>query len=63
MSIWHGTEDANLAPAHAVWLSERVPDARLHLVDGAYHISIILRIHSILDELLDLAGLPLAASR
>jgi pimeloyl-ACP methyl ester carboxylesterase len=63
MSIWHGTEDANVAPGHAVWLSEHVPGARLHLVDGADHISIILAVDDILDELLELAGRPLASSR
>jgi pimeloyl-ACP methyl ester carboxylesterase len=63
MSIWHGTEDANVAPAQAVWLSEHVPDARLHLVEGADHISIILRMDSILDELLELAGLRMVESR
>jgi hypothetical protein len=63
MSIWPGTEDANVAPAPAVWLSEHVPGARLHLIEGADHISIILSMDGILDELLELAGLRLAASR
>lgn len=63
MSIWHGIEDANLAPAQAVWLSEHVPGARLHLVEGADHISIISSVNDILDELLELAGLRLAPSR
>lgn len=62
MSIWHGTKDANVAAAHAVWLSEHVPGARLHLVEEADHISIISRIDSVLDELLQLAGVRLAAS-
>jgi pimeloyl-ACP methyl ester carboxylesterase len=63
MSIWHGTEDAKVAAGHAVWLSEHVPGARLHLVEGADHISIISRIDSILDELLQLAGIRVAEPR
>jgi hypothetical protein len=40
-----------------------VPGARLHLIEGTDHISIILSMDGILDELLELAGLRLAASR
>lgn len=57
MSIWHGVQDANLAPAHGVWLSQHVPRARFHSLQDTDHISIILRIESILNELLELAGL------
>ena len=65
MSIWHGVQDANLAPADGVWLSQHVPGARLHSLEDTDYISIILRIDSILDELNRLAQLqhrPASAS-
>lgn len=57
MAIWHGRDDANVAPTHAVWLSEHVPGARLHLAETADHISIIWRIGDILDDLTGRASL------
>jgi pimeloyl-ACP methyl ester carboxylesterase len=57
VSVWHGTEDGNLGSAHGVWLGEHVPGARLHLVEGEGHISLILQIGRVLDELVEHAGL------
>jgi pimeloyl-ACP methyl ester carboxylesterase len=56
VSVWHGTEDENLGSAHAIWFSEHVPGGRLHLLDGEGHISLILRIDDILDDLLERAS-------
>ncbi|EWT02326.1 alpha/beta hydrolase [Intrasporangium oryzae NRRL B-24470] len=56
-SIWQGTEDLMVPFAHAVWLSEHVAGTRPHLVQGEGHISLLMKIEQILDDLLDLAGL------
>ena len=57
VSVWHGTEDGNLAWVHGVWLGEHVAGARLHLVEGEGHISLILKIGQVLDDLVERAGL------
>jgi pimeloyl-ACP methyl ester carboxylesterase len=57
MSVWHGTDDVNLGSVHGVWLGEHVPGARTHLVDGEGHISLILKIEEVLDDLREQAGL------
>jgi hypothetical protein len=59
VSVSHGTEDGNLGSVHGVWLGEHVAGARLHLVEGEGHISLILRIDQVLDDLVGQAGLQL----
>ena len=54
-----GTEDGNLGSVHGVWLGEHVPGARLHLVEGEGHISLITRIDQVLDDLVGQARLQL----
>jgi pimeloyl-ACP methyl ester carboxylesterase len=61
VSVWHGTEDGNLGSVHGVWLGEHVAGARLHLVEGEGHISLISRIDQVLDELVEQAGLALGS--
>lgn len=58
-AIWQGTEDLMVPFAHAVWLSEHVAGTRPHLLEGEGHISLLMKIDEILDDLLDLAGLQL----
>lgn len=57
VSIWQGTEDLMVPFAHAVWLSEHVAGAAAHLIDGEGHISLFAKLDSILDDLLERAGL------
>lgn len=57
MSVWHGTDDVNLGSVHGIWLGEHVPGARTHIVEGEGHISLILTIEEVLDDLREQAGL------
>ena len=57
VSIWQGTEDRMVPFAHAVWLSEHVAGARAHLVEGEGHISLVVQMGRILDDLLEQAGM------
>jgi pimeloyl-ACP methyl ester carboxylesterase len=53
VSIWQGREDRFVPIAHGEWLSENVPGARSHLLDGEGHISLSRnRYGDVLDELL-----------
>jgi len=56
VSIWQGTEDRMVPFAHAQWLAANVAGARAHLVQGEGHLSLLMKMDVILDDLLDLAG-------
>jgi pimeloyl-ACP methyl ester carboxylesterase len=57
VTIWHGADDWLCPPAHARWLAQAIPNARLHLLEGEGHISVpVGHFAEILDELLDLGG-------
>jgi len=58
VAVWQGTEDRMVPFAHARWLADHIPGARAHLVEGEGHISLLAQLPRILDDLLDLAGLP-----
>ena len=58
VAVWQGREDRMVPFAHAEWLAANVAGARVHFVEGEGHISLINRMDLILDDLLDLAGLP-----
>ena len=57
VSIWHGADDRNVGTEHAEWLSQHIPGAQLHIIEGEGHVSLILRIDEVLDDLLQRAGL------
>jgi pimeloyl-ACP methyl ester carboxylesterase len=59
VSIWHGAGDRNVGVEHAVWLSEHIPGAQLHVVAGEDHISLITRVDTVLQDLLERAGLSM----
>ncbi len=58
VAVWHGTEDTMVPFAHATWLVAHVPGAQPHLMTGEGHLSLRARMPEVLDDLLDLAGLP-----
>jgi len=52
VNIWHGTEDRNFRPELAKELASRIPHARLHILEGEGHYSLIMRrIGEMLEEL------------
>ena len=57
VSIWHGADDRNVGTEHAEWLRQHIPGAQLHIIEGEGHVSLILRIDEVLDDLLQRAGL------
>jgi pimeloyl-ACP methyl ester carboxylesterase len=56
VSIWHGADDRNVGTEHAMWLSQHIPGAQLHIVEGEGHVSIIRRIGEVLDDMVQRAG-------
>jgi pimeloyl-ACP methyl ester carboxylesterase len=56
VAVWQGTEDMMVPFAHAEWLAANIPGVRAHLEPGEGHLSLMLQLPRILDDLLDLAG-------
>ena len=57
VAVWAGSADTMVPFRQGQWLAEHVAGARVHLVEGEGHISLMARPDRILDDLLDLAGL------
>ncbi|GAA5019455.1 alpha/beta hydrolase [Terrabacter aeriphilus] len=55
-AVWQGTEDLMVPIAHARWLAAHVAGTRAHLVEGEGHVSLLMRMGDVLDDLLALAG-------
>jgi pimeloyl-ACP methyl ester carboxylesterase len=56
MSVWHGEHDRMVPFAHGVWVTRRAPRATAHLLSDEGHVSLLLRIGDLLDELVAAAG-------
>jgi len=54
-AVWQGTEDLMVPFAHAQWLAAHVAGTRAHLLEGEGHVSLLMRMPDILDDLLSLA--------
>ena len=54
-AVWQGTEDLMVPFAHAQWLVAHVSGARAHLVEGEGHVSLLMRMGDVLDDLLAMA--------
>jgi pimeloyl-ACP methyl ester carboxylesterase len=57
VSVWHGTNDVNLGSIHGIWLSEHIPGAARRITEGEGHMSLMMEIEQILDDLVEQAGL------
>lgn len=55
-AVWQGTEDLMVPFAHAQWLAAHVAGTRAHLVEGEGHVSLLMRMGDILDDLLALVS-------
>jgi pimeloyl-ACP methyl ester carboxylesterase len=49
--LWYGSDDRLAQPAHGVWLSDSLPNARLVVHDGEGHLGIFEHLGEILDAL------------
>lgn len=52
LTIWQGTEDHNVPPAHGQWLRDHLPHAELRLLDGEGHASIVAHLPEIITSML-----------
>lgn len=57
VSVWQGRHDNMVPFAHGVWLAEHVAGARAHLYDDEGHVSLVMQLDRILDDLIEQAGL------
>jgi len=54
-AVWQGSEDLMVPFAHGQWLAANVAGTRAHLMEGQGHVSLLMRMPDILDDLVSLA--------
>jgi pimeloyl-ACP methyl ester carboxylesterase len=53
VAVWHGRHDAMVPTTHGEWLAAHVPGARRRILEDEGHLSLVLRLGTVLDELLE----------
>jgi len=56
VSVWQGRHDRMVPYAHCQWFAQWVPGARTHLEPDEGHISLVLLLGRVLDDLCSLAS-------
>jgi pimeloyl-ACP methyl ester carboxylesterase len=56
VTVWQGRQDAMVPFAHGEWLGRHVPDATSMLFDREGHLSLVLRLDDIVDDLVSRAS-------
>jgi len=57
VAIWQGAQDRMVPLAHGKWLAAHVSGAQSRLFDDEGHLSLVLKIDRIVEDLVELAGL------
>ena len=60
--LWYGSDDRLIGLAHAVWLAENLPDARLVVHDGEGHLGGFEHFGEVLDALTEPGTKDLASA-
>ena len=61
VELWHGSDDVNVPPVAAVSLAERLPNAVVHVVEGAGHAVGWMQRHALMAAVADAAAAAEAA--
>lgn len=51
VTLWYGTEDHRFKPPAGQWMADRIPDARLEIIEGASHLLPLVHWSTLLEEL------------